>query len=43
MAAVGRMGRRKKSSWEVTEMLRGKVALSRLAEGWAGPRVPLTL
>ena len=31
MAAVGRMGRRKKSSWEVTEMLRGKVALSRLA------------
>ena len=25
----GEMGRRKNSSWEVTEMLRGKVALSR--------------
>ena len=31
MAAVGRMGRRKKSSWEVTEILRGKVALSRVS------------
>ena len=27
MAAAGRMGRRKKSSWEVTEMLGGKAAL----------------